>query len=1161
MDEQAINTSPSIGTFVLYAERSVKLGSHDSVSGSVGVAIGAGASFGAQLTLADHVAASDLYAASVIVGDHSSVHDVYANTSQLQAGVAVHSSQAYPASTMPFLPLVTAGSIGTNSVSVTTPTQLVPGTYGSLENHSVLTLSAGTYTFSNITLDSHSVLNASGTVIIRVSGQFAVLDHAVASSNSAQNLRFDVSGADLVSAPACAIGSHAVVHGLISAPHGTLAFSDHVSATGAFAAFDITVDVNTAFSLDDGFVPTADDHGSQQLSGYLGRPVDGSYPVIGPVLGSTLISISIGLPVRDPVGLQAFIDQASQPTSAGYRHYLTIDQFRTTYGATDADYQALQSWAISTGLAIEHTFSNNLLLAVSGTAASLESALHANLVYRQSSDHITQFVTVDREPSVSATPQILWITGLDESEPVTSAGCVHEPPSALHAPGEVTGTDGGFMAGDLRAAYLGLSTTCSFLDGSGQTVGILSTQLYRQSDIDAYAAGQTTGIDSSSVTEFLVTSNWFTSDRIGFGDGEIELDIDMVLAMAPKAKVHVFEGVDAVGGDLDDLLHAMASDSTITVATSSFGFKSTSNSAQALSEMAARGVTFFNASGDYGDIGNPGNNSDMANQTLVGGTILIATTVKTPAPFQYCPDVVGAFPFPDCYYGSEATWNQGCPGVVLEEDPDHLTSEVLGMKGITGGGIMDDSFGLLCECFNTPRCCATAVQIPTLYQDPGLMTSLDSGGNGGSKLYRNYPDVSANAQGVETFFGKWMTTAGTSASAPLWAGWTALANEFANNNGLPPVGFANPLFYAIGRNSDLYGKCFNDVHDGEFNSNTPGLQGFPAVVGYDLATGWGSPKCGLIEQIGTPHPTTPQSFDTLVGHLAVGADGVDASSTVTLTIRDPAGNPMGTTVLKQPTLGWLKGSVQEFTLPLSLDFDPPLAPLTPFDIGGLVISISGSDDDVDVTGLEFELASGVSAVTACLVDLSGEQGDVTRLSSADNGGPTDAVLDLAFSGCSRWKGPSDASVLDSLVFIIDTGSDDLNNDSTLRVDLYSTTDGSGAPLEGGVLHADGAIRYGDQTQWSVPYVLQQQRTAQDIGSFRFTMTSNSGDDEWDLEGMKIFGLSSQADGEYTCLKALPESAPSGCGTFPFGDLPCPALKFESDGGAVEAVIKRDTFCQ
>jgi len=123
----------------------------------------------------------------------------------------------------------------------------------------------------------------------------------------------------------------------------------------------------------------------------------------------------------------------------------------------------------------------------------------------------------------------------------------------------------------------------------------------------------------------------------------------------------------------------------------------------------------------------------------------------------------------------------------------------------------------------------------------------------GSSTNRSYPDVAAFGDGV-AFFGlspsNPQTGSGTSVSTPLWAGFIALVNSASAN----PVGFINPAIYYIAQSSD-YANMFNDIEIGENPSKTskpPGNPTYSAKKNYDLVTGWGSPKCGLIDKLATP---------------------------------------------------------------------------------------------------------------------------------------------------------------------------------------------------------------------------------------------------------------------------------------------------------------------
>jgi subtilase family serine protease len=82
------------------------------------------------------------------------------------------------------------------------------------------------------------------------------------------------------------------------------------------------------------------------------------------------------------------------------------------------------------------------------------------------------------------------------------------------------------------------------------------------------------------------------------------------------------------------------------------------------------------------------------------------------------------------------------------------------------------------------------------------------------------------------------------ASAPLWAGIIALADQYAQRH----LGFVNPAIYQIARSSQ-YHQAFHDVTAG--NSNTAEfppttIAGYRAGPGWDPVTGWGSPDAQVL---------------------------------------------------------------------------------------------------------------------------------------------------------------------------------------------------------------------------------------------------------------------------------------------------------------------------
>ena len=88
--------------------------------------------------------------------------------------------------------------------------------------------------------------------------------------------------------------------------------------------------------------------------------------------------------------------------------------------------------------------------------------------------------------------------------------------------------------------------------------------------------------------------------------------------------------------------------------------------------------------------------------------------------------------------------------------------------------------------------------------------------------------------GVQIVVGQNLSIGGgTSQSAPIWAGMTALMNQYIIDNGGRTIGDINPLLYRIAQGSKLPG--FRDITAGGNAVDTP-------VEGYDLVTGLGSPN-------------------------------------------------------------------------------------------------------------------------------------------------------------------------------------------------------------------------------------------------------------------------------------------------------------------------------
>jgi subtilase family serine protease len=108
---------------------------------------------------------------------------------------------------------------------------------------------------------------------------------------------------------------------------------------------------------------------------------------------------------------------------------------------------------------------------------------------------------------------------------------------------------------------------------------------------------------------------------------------------------------------------------------------------------------------------------------------------------------------------------------------------------------------------------------------------------------RGVPDIAGDADpntGLAFYIsqGGWNLAGGTSASAPLWAAFMAIADQMAGH----PLGFINPALYKLAASS-TYAHDFNDITVGNNSVYHDGVQvhGYSAVRGWDPVTGLGTP--------------------------------------------------------------------------------------------------------------------------------------------------------------------------------------------------------------------------------------------------------------------------------------------------------------------------------
>jgi kumamolisin len=476
---------------------------------------------------------------------------------------------------------------------------------------------------------------------------------------------------------------------------------------------------------------------------------------------------------------------ATPPSS---RVHLSREAFAATHGASADDIAKIRAFAARYGLEVVSERADRRSVFLAGTAQALGKAFGVQLNRYQSPKVTYRGRTGTIQIPAELDGIIEGVFGLD-----------NRPQAQPHFRRRKDAT-GGVKPHTVGASYSALEVAQAYnfpvgTDGTGQCVAILELGGgYKPADLTQYFSGLK--ISPPKITAIPVDggANSPTGDPDG-PDGEVELDIEVVGAVAPAAQLAVYFTTNTDKGFLDALTTAVH-DATNrpSIISISWGGPESSWTQQAMNSFSAAcqdaatmGVTVLAASGDNGAIDGSADNKP---------------TVDFPASSPYV---------------------LGCGGTMLTLSGTKITGEVAwnelaGNEGATGGGV------------------SGFFPIPT-YQQQAKVPKSPTGFVG-----RGVPDVSGDADprtGYNVVVdGNATVIGGTSAVAPLWAGLLARINQSLGKN----VGFINPMLYAA-----KSAATFHDITTGSNGSN--GM--YAAGVGWDACTGNGTPDgTALLQSLG-----------------------------------------------------------------------------------------------------------------------------------------------------------------------------------------------------------------------------------------------------------------------------------------------------------------------
>jgi kumamolisin len=375
---------------------------------------------------------------------------------------------------------------------------------------------------------------------------------------------------------------------------------------------------------------------------------------------------------------------------------------------------------------------------------------------------------------------------------VAGIGTIH----SFIAPTYADVPSGGLTSVELLRAYDALPLTDKGYNGQGETVVFMEGGGFLQSDFATFAADE--NLPAYDLT--LVGKN------TGFDD-ETTMDIETVHEIAPQAHLVVFNlnSITSAASDADLFAQAFVMAEVQwpgAIMSLSLGECETNTQAfdradlvalnATVASIEAKGSTVFASSGDSGGLDcTPAADDGQPPQSSFEG-------VSVPASLPAVTGTGGTALTTDAAgnYVGETTW-----------------SEPLLSQG-TGGGVS------------------------TVFPRPSWQTGVGTGGQADTGNGRQVPDVSADADPTTGNLiiedGKEDVGGGTSLAAPIWAGFTAIMDQYLRANHDPPVGFFNPILYHLA-NAPVPYRPFHDITVG-------GNDFYTATPGYDMATGLGSPN-------------------------------------------------------------------------------------------------------------------------------------------------------------------------------------------------------------------------------------------------------------------------------------------------------------------------------
>jgi hypothetical protein len=601
------------------------------------------------------------------------------------------------------------------------------------------------------------------------------------------------------------------------------------------------------------------------------------------------VSVMVTLQYRNQAYLNQFLSEVQNPSSPMYHHYMTSQEFSSTFSASSTEYYHYVEYFQTHGFSVS-TYPDHVSIALSGSIGQFETLFGTTIGNFKTANN--QFYAPTTQLSLPVYyGAISSIVGLSDQYKATISPMFQGSGSSQ----TLYGADfqNAYQLSQLYQKY-GYPTneTIATILWSGTNSAGQDVAPFVPSDISYYYSNNIPSNEPQPVAYGYPILGAPAPGPSAANDNtqadyESTLDLEMAGSAAPGAHIVEVYGPSSTQSDLDQAFAAVLNPSYnasvnsalshVVAISNSWGGTDTNDSTwmQYEQEAAARGITVLASSGDDGDTSSPAPSFPATMSYNNFGTLAVGGTATV-------------------LTGTASTDGSGTTGI--------QTQSVWYNTPNSGDG----SQGGVSSIFAEPSWQAGSSDANGVITGASSTTGVSSG--------RGTPDVAADGANMEIYItysgsSSYQELWGTSIASPLTAGVIAVMDHSLGT----PEGFINPLIYKFGQ--EQYSGTFSGAPALYFVSN--GSNGaFSAENGYSLAVGWGSINAYnfVNAQLGISTPPAPVVTDYAVTFTESGlASGTSWSVTFNGSTQSSTGTSIQYSV-PNGTYSYTVGSVSGYTV-------------------------------------------------------------------------------------------------------------------------------------------------------------------------------------------------------------------------------------------------------